>query len=352
MSNGVSLDVLPYAVCIVDSDFNILSENPNFTDLFNAHRGRSRKKCCTLFHADGKPPEDCPILKSLKSGNVEQSIIRSTCLDKYLLEIISPIIQNGKISHFIHSSIDISALKESENHHRELIDVYADSLIDMKKREMKALEVRDAFFNMLEDVNESYHELEDFFLKLVSVMISALDAKSPWTKGHSERVSIYSEQIALEMNINDDDIRDIKLAGLLHDIGKIGTYDYLLEKPGKLTKEEFSLVKKHPEQGVLILKDINQLENIIPFIKYHHEKLDGTGYPEGLTEKDIPFGARILHVADSFDSMTSDRPYRKAPGVKYAMSELEKYKGIQFDGSIVESFLKVFERSYSGLIDT
>jgi putative nucleotidyltransferase with HDIG domain len=259
--------------------------------------------------------------------------------------------ENGDITAFIHSSIDISELKESENHHRELVDVYVDSIIDMKKRERKTVEVRDAFFNMLEDVNESYHELEDFFLKLVSVMISALDAKSPWTKGHSERVSIFSEQIALEMNIDDDEIKDIKLAGLLHDIGKIGTYDYLLEKPGKLTSQEFSLVMKHPEQGVLILKDIEQLENIIPLILYHHEKLDGSGYPEGLTEKDIPLGARILHVADSFDSMTSDRPYRKAPGVKYALSELQKFKGTQFDTNVVESFLQVLERTYSGLIN-
>lgn len=348
----VSIDTLPYAVCVIDSEFNILTANRNFSDLFRGKRGSGNRKCYEMFHMKGGPSQDCPIVKTMKTGNIEQSIIYSSRLDKYLLEITNPIMEDGKITAFIHSSIDISVLKESEIHHRELIDVYADSLVDMKKREIKAMEVRDAFFNMLEDVNESYHELEDFFLKLVSVMISALDAKSPWTKGHSERVSIYSEQIATEMNIDDDDIKDIKLAGLLHDIGKIGTYDYLLEKPGSLTGKEFSLVMKHPEQGAVILKDINQLENIIPLIKYHHEKLDGSGYPEGLTEKDIPLGARILHVADSFDSMTSDRPYRKAPGVKYALSELEKFKGTQFDSDVVESFLKVFERSYSGLINS
>lgn len=348
---GLSIDRLPYAVCVIDSEFNIRSANHNFTELFRDRGGTARKKCYELFHADRRPPEDCPIIKTMRTGNTEQSIIHSSCLNRYLLEITNPVMENGKITAFIHSSIDISALKESEIHHRELIDIYAESLIDMKNREIKAVEVRDAFFNMLEDVNESYHELEDFFLKLVSVMISALDAKSPWTKGHSERVSIYSEQIANEMNIDEDEIKDIKLAGLLHDIGKIGTYDYLLEKPGRLTQEEFALVMKHPEQGVSILKDINQLEHIIPLIKYHHEKLDGSGYPEGLTEKEIPIGARILHVADSFDSMTSDRPYRKAPGAKYALSELEKFKGIQFDGNVVESFLKVFERSYSGLIN-
>lgn len=348
---GLTIDTLPYAVCVIDPEFNILTSNRNFSELFRGKRESAKRKCYEVFHADARPPVDCPMVKAMKTGNTEQSIIHSSCLDKYMLEITHPIMRNGEITALIHSAIDISDFKESENQHLELIDVYAESLIDMKKREIKAMEVRDAFFNMLEDVNESYHELEDFFLKLVSVMISALDAKSPWTKGHSERVSIFSEQIAIEMNIDDDEIKDIKLAGLLHDIGKIGTYDYLLEKPGKLTREEFSLVMKHPEQGALILKDINQLEHIIPLIKYHHEKLDGSGYPEGLTEKDIPVGARILHVADSFDSMTSDRPYRKAPGVAYAMSELEKYKGTQFDSNVVESFLKVFERSYSGLIN-
>jgi len=206
------------------------------------------------------------------------------------------------------------------------------------------LRERDAFFNMLEDINDSYLDLEDLFMKLVHVTINALDTKSPWTKGHSERVSKYSEQIAIEMQVDEDDVRDIKLAGLLHDIGKIGTYDYLLEKPGKLTKKEFNVVKKHPEQGVNMLKDIKQLNNIIPYIKHHHEKFDGNGYPSRLCSSDIPLGARILHVADSFDSMTSDRPYRKAPGIKFALRELDQNKGKQFDYDVVEAFIRALKK--------
>ncbi|UCD36108.1 MAG: HD-GYP domain-containing protein, partial [Nitrospiraceae bacterium] len=164
-------------------------------------------------------------------------------------------------------------------------------------------------------------------------------------KGHSERVSHYAELIASEMSIDEEEIKGIRLAGLLHDIGKIGTYDYLLDKPGRLNNEEFDIVKKHPEQGAAILKDIKQLNDVIPFIQYHHEKLDGNGYPHRLKGDQIPLGARILHVADSFDSMTSDRPYRPSPGLDFALSELEKFKGIQFDHEVVEAFLRVLRKS-------
>jgi putative nucleotidyltransferase with HDIG domain len=143
------------------------------------------------------------------------------------------------------------------------------------------------------------------------------------------------------MMIDNEEIKNIKLAGILHDIGKIGTYDHLLDKPGKLTAEEYEIVKKHPSQGATILKEIKQLREIIPIIEYHHEKLDGTGYPYGLMGEEIPIGAKILHVADSFDSMTSNRPYRNSPGIQYALSELNKYKGIQFDSDVVDAFLRV-----------
>jgi putative nucleotidyltransferase with HDIG domain len=251
---------------------------------------------------------------------------------------------DGRITAAVFTVINSGEKDGTEKSDDTLIDVLAEAIIDMKAREVKVQMVRDAFFNMLEDVNESYQELEELFLKLIRVLINVLDAKSPWTKGHSERVSRYAEAIAEEMGLDDDNIRDIKLAGLLHDIGKIGTYDYLLDKPGKLTREEYELVMKHPAQGALILKGIKQLEDILPLIHYHHEKLDGKGYPNGLHGDQIPVGARILHVADSFDSMTSDRPYRKAPGIEFALMEFEKYKGTQFDPQVVDAFMNILDR--------
>lgn len=236
--------------------------------------------------------------------------------------------------------------------YKELIDIdrLGDSLEKIKNREQSLQKSRDAFLNILEDISESYKELEGLFMSLVRAMVNALDAKSPWTRGHSERVTAYAEQIAKEMGINEDEIKDLRLAGLLHDIGKIGTYDHLLDKPAKLTDGEFKIVKKHPAQGAIILEGIKQLRYITPLIKHHHERIDGKGYPDGLKGEDIPLCARILHVADSFDSMTSDRPYRRAPGVEYAIAELKKHAGSQFDPQVIEAFLRVlgFKRLLTG----
>ena len=340
------IESFPFPVCIVDMDYNIISANKEVHKLCGTIQVETHSKYYQLFHNSDNPIENCPLVKCIESGKRVETTIYETHLGKELIIKTSPIIEDGCFIGVMHSSIDIT--KESN---RELLDVYASTISEMKSRELSAKNGKDAFFNMLEDINESYEELEDLFLKLVRVMVNALDAKSPWTKGHSERVSMYAEAIALEMNIDQDDIKDIKLAGLLHDIGKIGTSDYLLDKPGALTKEEFMQIKKHPAQGASILEDIKQLRNIIPYIKYHHEKIDGTGYPSNIVGERIPLGAKILHVADSFDSMTSDRPYRSAPGLEFALNELIMYKGTQFDPDVVDSFMKILSRSQKPLSD-
>lgn len=213
-----------------------------------------------------------------------------------------------------------------------------------KGHEKKLTESRDAILNMLKDLDFSYRELKELYEGLIHSFVNTLDAKSPWTKGHSERVTNYSLAIAKEMKLKDKDIDTLRTAALLHDIGKIGTYDVILDKPGKLTTEEFALVKTHPAKGEEILRPIRQLQNILPIIRHHHERIDGKGYPDGLKGKEIPFRARILHVADSFDSMTADRPYRPSPGREYAISELKRHSGTQFDPQVVEAFLRVLEK--------
>jgi putative nucleotidyltransferase with HDIG domain len=229
----------------------------------------------------------------------------------------------------------------SEKELLELVEILSHSITDLKNKAEYFQMGKDAFLNMLEDINESYNELQNLFVGLVSAMVNALDAKSPWTKGHSERVANYAGHIAKNMGFNEEDIKNLQLSGMLHDIGKIGTYDYLLEKQSELTEEEFSTVKKHPVQGAKIIEGIKQLSEIVPVIRYHHEKIDGSGYPEGLKGNDIPVYAKILHVADAFDSMTSDRPYRNAPGIEYAVLEFKKYSNIQFDSRIVNVFLEI-----------
>ncbi|HBH60829.1 MAG TPA: hypothetical protein DDX85_03625 [Nitrospiraceae bacterium] len=344
----VLIDTLPYATILVDTDFHLVMANHAAIHLLGYAGRIQNAQCYQLLHNVDDPFEECPAEKTLKSGKDEQTEIHEPQIGKYLIIHSAPVSRNEKIIGVIHSFIDITQQRENEKSNNDLIEIYADSINELKARQMGAQKGRDAFLNMLEDISESYKELEDLFLKLILVMVNTLDAKSPWTKGHSERVSMYAEQIAKQMVIDEDEIKDIKLAGLLHDIGKIGTYDYLLDKPGKLTPEEFDIVKKHPDQGADILKEIKQLRHIIPYIRYHHEKLDGNGYPHKLKGHHIPLGARILHVADSFDSMTSDRPYRPAPGISYALSEMEKYKGTQFDPHVIEAFLAVLKKSDHG----
>jgi len=339
------IDLLNYPVFIVDPSFNIVKTNKAFSYLFGELDQLTGPKCYQMFHNAEKPIDDCPMTDALKSGISSQTEIFLPSTGKSLFINTSPIVHSNEIIGVIHSIMDITEVKKNEDDMSDLIDIYASSINDMKSREIRAHKGRDAFLNMLEDINDSYKELEELFLKLIVVMVNALDAKSPWTKGHSERVSMYAELIAEELMLDADDIKNVRLAGLLHDIGKIGTGDDLLNKPGALTKEEFEIIKKHPAQGAEILKHIKQFHDVIPFIHFHHEKLDGNGYPNNLEGELIPLGARILHVADSFDSMTSDRPYRPAPGLEYALAELDKFKGSQFDSEVVDAFLKVLPNS-------
>ncbi|MBI5099188.1 MAG: HD domain-containing protein [Nitrospirae bacterium] len=338
------LNALPHPIFIVDRDFNIVFINNTMKVIYSDAGDLEHMKCYHLLHHSDSADENCPLTSFTKNRQTEQAEIYSPFLKKHLLVYSSPLIHKENLIGAIHSITDISKTTKSEKEYKELIEIYADTLNNMKVREQKAQTGREAFLNMLEDLNESYKELEELFIKLIRVMINALDAKSPWTKGHSERVSMYAEQIALEMSIDSEEVKNIRLAGILHDIGKIGTYDYLLDKPGKLTMEEYEIVKKHPAQGAVILQGIKQLRDIVPMIEYHHEKIDGTGYPYKLKEDEIPIGAKILHVADSFDSMTSDRPYRFAPGIEFALSELNKYRGKQFDPLVVDAFFKVLEK--------
>lgn len=190
-------------------------------------------------------------------------------------------------------------------------------------------------------IDRQNKDLEEMFLQATIAMGNALDAKSPWTKGHSERTVHYAEKIARKMGLSHEDIHNLTIGGLLHDIGKIGTYDNLLHKTEKLTKEEFNIIKKHPVKGVKILESIKQLRNIIPIIRYHHERYDGRGYPDGLAGEDIPLLARIVHVADAYDAMTADRPYRTALSKEQVIEELRKNAGTQFDPEMVGIFLSI-----------
>lgn len=185
-------------------------------------------------------------------------------------------------------------------------------------------------------------DLEALLVGTVKSLSNAIDAKSPWTAGHSERVTKFSLDIGRALKLTMREMRNLELAGLLHDIGKIGTYEAILDKPGKLTDEEKELIKMHPAKGTEILSPIRQLMDILPPIKYHHEHFDGSGYPEGLKGESIPLLARIITIADTTDAMSADRPYRKGKNAEDIVAELRRCAGSQFDPSLVDVFLDIY----------
>ncbi len=184
-------------------------------------------------------------------------------------------------------------------------------------------------------------EMKELFFGIVGALSTALDAKSPWTAGHSQRVTQYSLAIAKEMGIGEKNLKDLELAGLLHDVGKIGTYDIILEKPGRLTEEELRTMRMHPLKGAEILGSIKYMTEITPAIRHHHEFYNGEGYPEGLKGEAIPLISRILAVADTVDAMGADRPYRRGRSREEIIAELQRCSGSQFDPKVVEAFLNI-----------
>lgn len=174
----------------------------------------------------------------------------------------------------------------------------------------------------------------------INALLKTLEAKDNGTHAHSQRVSEYCLMIAHEYSFTEEELREIELAGLLHDIGKIATPDHILKKKGKLTDEEFTVIKGHPIDSYEILSQIAPLKNVAIWVRAHQERVDGFGYPDRLKGEEIPLAARILCVADAFDAMTSDRPYRKALSLEEAYAELKRCAGTQFDQNVVQVFLE------------
>lgn len=185
-----------------------------------------------------------------------------------------------------------------------------------------------------------YSELQKSFQETIQALVKALEAKDVYTRGHSERVTQFARYLAEDLAMSDSEVEKITQAALLHDIGKIGMRLEALHKPGKLTVEEIQMFRNHPLLGKQILESVTALKAIASYVYYHHERWDGTGYPEGKKGEDIPVGARILNIADSFTCMTENRPYRKALSIYEAAEELINCSGTQFDPLFVEVFIK------------
>lgn len=189
-----------------------------------------------------------------------------------------------------------------------------------------------------------FEDVRGLMMGLLHSLVSAVDAKDAYTCGHSERVALMARELAQMAGIPTATVERVYMAGLLHDVGKIGVPEAVLQKPGKLTPEEFELMKQHPEIGARILRDVRQLEDVIPGVMHHHERWDGRGYPSKLAAENIPLLGRIICLADCFDAMTSNRTYRRALPFEVAMMEIRSGAGSQFDPYLADSFIKIGEK--------
>ncbi len=193
---------------------------------------------------------------------------------------------------------------------------------------------------LLEEITKNTHDLEQAHFNTIQALAEALETKDIYTRHHSERTVEHALMIADELSLSSKDKECIRYAAILHDIGKIGVPEIILNKPAQLTPDEYELMKKHPVMGAAIVEQVEFLAPVVPLVRHDHERWDGEGYPDRLRGERIPLGARIVAVVDAYDAMTTDRVYRKAPGKAFAVEELKKCSGSQFDPMVVEAFFK------------
>ena len=207
-------------------------------------------------------------------------------------------------------------------------------------------ELLDSYLLAQDTIRLLSQQLRKNNLYAIMALIEALNAKDPYTRGHSERVSIYSLILSEKMQLTDEEIDSIYIASYLHDIGKIGIHENILNKPERLTIDEYEHIKSHPTISGQIVSQLPSLEHITSIVRHHHERHDGGGYPDGLKGLDIPLGSRILAIADAFDAMTSTRPYKSAFNAKEALSEIGRCSGQQFDPELTPIFIDAYMKSY------
>lgn len=221
-----------------------------------------------------------------------------------------------------------------------------DQLLLLIESGLKSISQMHEISRINSELEHTYESLEKAYLESVETLRYTVEAKDSYTKGHSERVSKFSVLIGKYLNLSIEELKLLEIGGLFHDIGKIGIPDSILQKNAKLTDDEYSEIKNHPSIGEKILSNAAIFKDIVPIVKYHHEKYDGFGYPARLKGEEIPYLARIACVADSFDAMTSRRVYRNSLEMSTVIEEFRRCKGTQFDPNVTDVFLDLLENHF------
>ena len=221
-----------------------------------------------------------------------------------------------------------------------------DQLLLLIESGIKSIEQMNEIKRINDELSNTIEKLEKAYLDSIETLRYTVEAKDPYTRGHSDRVSRYSVLIGKYLGLPEEDLKTLKIGGLFHDIGKIGIPDSILLKESKLTDDEYSEIKNHPSIGAHILCNAEAFKDIIPIVKHHHERFDGRGYPGKLKGEDIPYFARIAALADTFDAMTSRRTYRDSLPLDVVKEEIRDCSGTQFDPEIAKVFLDILENHY------
>ena len=312
----------------MSDSFIVLNQNNNISD-FN-------ETFIKTFNLDGKHIENMQIEKFLKEIKTPADDINR------LSEIIKKVKTENKPISFEHEFSNLHKTFEIEvtpiNFNEDIIGIlFLFKDVTQHIQDMNELKEHRKLLT---------EKLEKTYVEVIQTIQHTVEAKDPYTRGHSKRVSEYSMLIGKKLGLSEDEISLLRIGGLFHDVGKIGIPDIILQKDGKLTDEEYEEIKKHPLIGAHILSSSSIFEDIIPIVRFHHERFDGKGYPDGLSGEDIPYLARITAIADSFDAMSSKRIYRNSLPLEKVIQEIENNKGTQFDPQIADVFLGILKNDY------
>lgn len=291
------------------------------------------------------------ILKKIENlVAVEQSFILFETEDKAIVSRMSNMEKIPKIGDQVYAELSKKNFVEYEDFilfplgnslhgHSGILGVKSEKRLEVAQIQILNIYARQIAAAL---INRSLHfQLNEAYMGTITTLRFAVEAKDVETRGHSDRVSKMASLLSEHMGKEKEFIDQIKIAGLFHDIGKIGIPDHILLKPERLTEEEFREIKKHPEIGAKILSGLPDFQELVPIVKGHHERIDGKGYPEGLKGGEIPEGARIIAIVDSFDALVSNRTYREGRSWEHAIEEIRKNKGTQFDSQIADCFIEM-----------